>query len=148
MLSVGDGGRPWMRDAWDDYTRRMPKPLRPLSVLVDPAKGGHARQARYEETARLLRGAGGARAVVLDRSGAEWSTERLAQRLSAWRAAGRDIALLIGGADGLDPEALGAAAETWSLGPLTLPHGLVRVLVAEQLYRAWSILEGHPYHRA
>jgi len=145
VISVGDGGRRWMRDAWHDYTRRMPGPLRPLPVVVDPAKGS---QSRRDDSERLLGRARNARAVALDRGGAQWSTEHLAERVREWREAGRDTALLIGGADGLDRAVLEAAAETWSLGPLTLPHGLVRVLVAEQLYRAWSILERHPYHRA
>ena len=134
-----------MRDAWADYTRRMPGPLQPQPVVLNPVKGSRARR---DESEGLLSRARNTHAVALDRGGAQWSTERLAERLHGWRGAGRDTALLIGGADGLDETVLRAAAETWSLGPLTLPHGLVRVMVAEQIYRAWSILEGHPYHRA
>ncbi|HKJ77698.1 MAG TPA: 23S rRNA (pseudouridine(1915)-N(3))-methyltransferase RlmH, partial [Gammaproteobacteria bacterium] len=89
----------------------------------------------------------GAYAVALDQTGKARSTETLAGRLEGWLGAGRDIALLVGGPEGLAPACLQAAEEKWSLSPLTLPHPLVRVLVAEQLFRAWSILKGHPYHR-
>jgi len=90
----------------------------------------------------------GAGVVALDERGEDWSTTRLASRLQSWLADGRDRALLIGGADGLAAACKARAEETWSLSPLTLPHGLVRVLAAEALYRAWSVLHNHPYHRA
>jgi 23S rRNA (pseudouridine1915-N3)-methyltransferase len=79
--------------------------------------------------------------------GRGWSTEQLAEQLRGWLAGGRDLALLVGGPEGLAPACLAAAGERWSLSPLTLPHPLVRVVLAEQIYRAWSILDGHPYHR-
>ena len=88
-----------------------------------------------------------ARVIALDGHGAGWSSETLARQLADWRMQGRDLALLIGGADGLAETVLARAELRWSLGPLTLPHMLVRVLVAEQLYRAASLLAGHPYHR-
>jgi 23S rRNA (pseudouridine1915-N3)-methyltransferase len=81
-------------------------------------------------------------------TGRYWSTEVLAERLQDWMAGGRDVALLVGGPDGLAPECLARADLTWSLSALTFPHALVRILVAEQLYRAWSISAGHPYHRS
>jgi 23S rRNA (pseudouridine1915-N3)-methyltransferase len=84
---------------------------------------------------------------LLDPRGSPWSSEQLATRLDSWRLAARDRALVIGGADGLGDAMLRAADEHWSLGPLTLPHELVRVIVTEQLYRAGTILQGHPYHR-
>jgi len=80
--------------------------------------------------------------------GKTWSTEVLAARLQDWLQAGRNIALLVGGPDGLADECLARADMRWSLSPLTLPHALVRVLLAEQLYRAWTVIQGHPYHRA
>jgi 23S rRNA (pseudouridine1915-N3)-methyltransferase len=85
--------------------------------------------------------------IALDARGTPWSSEQLAERMAAWRMGGRDVYLLIGGAEGLDDTVLQRAHARWSLGPLTLPHMLVRVIVAEQLYRAASLLAGHPYHR-
>jgi len=89
----------------------------------------------------------GAHVVALDESGRSWSTAELAGRLKRWLEGGRPVALLIGGPDGISPQCLDRADERWSLSPLTLPHGLVRVVVAEAVYRAWSLLERHPYHR-
>ena len=88
-----------------------------------------------------------ARIVTLDIPGKPWTTEQLAQQLEAWKLDGRDVALLIGGPEGLAPECKALAEQSWSLSPLTLPHPLVRVVVAESLYRAWSITTNHPYHR-
>lgn len=89
-----------------------------------------------------------AHVVVLDGRGTPWSSEQLAQRMEHWRASGSDIAFMIGGPEGHAPEILDAAAERWSLGAMTLPHMLVRLIVAEQLYRAAALLANHPYHRA
>ena len=86
--------------------------------------------------------------VALDQRGRSWTTADLAGQLADWQMQGRDVALLVGGPDGLDPACLARADASWSLSPLTFPHGLVRVMVAEQLYRAHSLLRGHPYHRA
>lgn len=87
------------------------------------------------------------RVIALDVKGALWSTEQLAKHLSDWQLGGQNIDLLIGGPEGLAPQCLQKASQTWSLSPLTFPHMLVRIIVAEQLYRAWSILQQHPYHR-
>ena len=89
----------------------------------------------------------GARVIALDERGKAFTTRELAARLQGWLQDGRDLALLIGGPDGLAPACRTAADLDWSLSPLTLPHGLARILVAEQLYRAWTVLCGHPYHR-
>jgi 23S rRNA (pseudouridine1915-N3)-methyltransferase len=89
----------------------------------------------------------GSQVLGMDVAGSTWSTERLSERLERWMADGRDIALLVGGPEGLAPDCLRRADARWSLSPLTLPHPLVRVVVAEQLYRAWSIMRNHPYHR-
>jgi 23S rRNA (pseudouridine1915-N3)-methyltransferase len=86
--------------------------------------------------------------IVLDECGAAWSSVELSQRLAAWRQDGRDVVLLVGGADGLSQLCRARAEVSWSLSAATLPHALVRVLVAEQIYRAWTLLTGHPYHRA
>jgi 23S rRNA (pseudouridine1915-N3)-methyltransferase len=96
----------------------------------------------------LRRIPGGARVIALSVDGKPWSTEQLAAKLDGWQQTGAPVALLIGGPDGLGSECLARATERWSLSPLTLPHGLVRVTVAEALYRAASLLQGHPYHRA
>ena len=86
--------------------------------------------------------------MALDERGAAWTTQQLATRLEDWRTRGGDVVLAIGGAEGHAPQTRSAAREVWSLSPLTLPHALVRVIVIEQIYRAWSILNHHPYHRA
>ena len=122
--------------------------------LVEIAPGKRAKNvdlARIirEESARLMAAVPkGAMLVALEVAGHGWSTDQLAGRLDDWMNSGRDLALLVGGPDGLSEEVRAAAAQHWSLSPLTLPHPLVRVVLAEQLYRAWSILRGHPYHRA
>jgi 23S rRNA (pseudouridine1915-N3)-methyltransferase len=90
----------------------------------------------------------GAQVVALDVNGQSWSTAQLAAHLESWLRSGRDIALLIGGPEGLAPACHAGVAMSWSLSNLTFPHGLVRIMVAEQIYRAWSILHSHPYHRA
>ncbi len=90
----------------------------------------------------------GAHVVALVENGKPWSTKELAAKLEGWSERGAPVAFLVGGPDGLSAEALARANERWSLSPLTLPHGLVRVVVAEALYRAWSVLQNHPYHRA
>ena len=114
-------------------------------------------KSRSRETARAIADEGSAilaaipksaHVVALDGRGKPWSSEQLADELARWRMGGRDLAILIGGPDGHAPEVLARADQRWSLGPLTLPHMLVRLVVAEQLYRAASLLAGHPYHRA
>ncbi|HIE54703.1 MAG TPA: 23S rRNA (pseudouridine(1915)-N(3))-methyltransferase RlmH, partial [Chromatiaceae bacterium] len=91
---------------------------------------------------------GGSHLIALDVEGSSWNTEQLSRQLGRWLDDGRDIALLVGGPEGLSAECREAAGQKWSLSPLTLPHPLVRVVVAEALYRAWSLLHNHPYHRA
>jgi 23S rRNA (pseudouridine1915-N3)-methyltransferase len=85
--------------------------------------------------------------ITLDVKGKPWSTEQLSQQLDSWMMSGRDVSLLVGGPEGLSPACLQRAEQSWSLSPLTFPHPLVRIVVAEQLFRAWSILTNHPYHR-
>jgi len=141
----------WVEDGFSDYAKRMPPECR-ITLVEIPAgrRGKHADLARLrrDEAARQLAAIPrGAHVVALEVDGRAWSTEQLAGQLDGWLRQGRDTALLVGGPEGLDPTARAAAAAAWSLSPLTLPHPLVRVLVAEQLYRAWSILQNHPYHR-
>lgn len=147
------GRRPprWAEEAFSEYVRRLPAAFGFQAPLIAPARGhgNDVERARTEEGERLLAALGPRDHVVaLDEHGAAWSTKTLAKRLAAWEMGGRDVSLLIGGADGLAPACLERADHCWSLSPLTLPHAIVRVLVAEQLYRAWSLNAGHPYHRA
>ena len=112
-------------------------------------KGRDPARAMSDEGVRVLAAVPrGALVVSLDGRGRAWSSEQLGQRLEHWRQQGRDLAFLIGGPEGHAPEVIAAADESWSLGPLTLPHMIVRLVLAEQLYRAASLLANHPYHRA
>ena len=129
----------------------MPPECRVTLKEIAPAKrskGLSAERMRGQEAERILAALPkGARVVALEVGGKAWSTEQLAGHLEHWQQEGRDVALLVGGPDGLDPACRGRADDLWSLSPLTLPHMLVRILLAEQLYRAWSITRGHPYHK-
>lgn len=142
----------WVEDGYRDYARRLPTECALHLIEIAPGRRGRkadiARILR-DEAERLLKAVPrGADLVALEVAGQCWSTEQLADRLAQWMGSGRDLALLVGGPEGLDASVRSAAAQHWSLSPLTLPHPLVRVVVAEQLYRAWSILHNHPYHRA
>ena len=154
VLAVGQRQPAWADAAWADYAKRLPPEWRfELKALkAEPrAAGKSAAQCMAAEAARLesaLSSLGkGWRRVVLDEQGQRQSTAQLAQRLRAWQGDGRDVAVLIGGPDGLDPALKQTADDTLRLSDLTLPHAFVRVLLAEALYRAWSVNAGHPYHR-
>jgi 23S rRNA (pseudouridine1915-N3)-methyltransferase len=137
------------REACDDYVRRLSRYAKVREVEVREASRAPTLEAqRMEEAERLLaRAPGGATVVALAREGSGWSSEELARRVEGWRVASRPLALVIGGSRGLAPGLLASAAVRWSLGPLTLPHELARVIVAEQLYRAFTIIRGEPYHK-
>lgn len=152
LVAVGERAPAWVADGFAEYRKRLSHWL-PLDLAeVEPGlrgKGRDAARAMSDEGARVLAAVPkGALVVALDGRGRAWSSEELAQRLQHWRNGGRDLALLIGGPEGHAPDVLAAADERWSLGPLTLPHMLVRLVVAEQLYRAAALLANHPYHRA
>lgn len=142
----------WVQDGFEDYAGRLPAECKLVLKeipLGSSRSGGDARKARQEEGVKMLEALPeGAAVTALDVRGKSLDTEALAKLLNRWLQEGRDQTLLVGGPDGLAPECLAKAGLRWSLSPLTLPHGLVRVVVAEQLYRAWSILKNHPYHRA
>lgn len=141
VLAVGKAPG-WIDDGVAHYLRRLPAQSRPQLAVVSPRRGEQAEQ-------RLLAAVRpGEMAVILDRRGCACTSGGLAALLADWRMAGRDVALLIGGVAGFDAAARAQAAHVLSLSALTLPHQLVRVLVAEQLYRAWAIAQGHPYHRS
>jgi 23S rRNA (pseudouridine1915-N3)-methyltransferase len=147
ILAVGRL-RPALHDACDDYRRRLGRFARVTEREVREAAGTGAPR-RNREGEALLRGLPpDARLVALDAAGRAWSSTELAREVARWREGGRAVALAIGGAEGHGEPVLARAGERWSLGPLTLPHELVRVIVYEQLYRAFTFLEGHPYHRA
>lgn len=137
----------WLRQGWNEYSRRMPPQLGLNLIEVAGPKKTGPELALHEGRALLARVPSGARKVALDGGGAAWSTHDLSGRLDCWMMEGRPVAILVGGADGHTGELLEACDERWSLGPLTFPHMLVRVIVAEQLYRAWTVIQGHPYHR-
>lgn len=151
LLSVGRRMPQWVATGYRDYAKRLPAECGLHLVEIDPGyrgKGANPAAARRDEGERLLAALPkGARAIALDVRGRVWSTEQLAAALAAWMADGRDLALLVGGPEGLGEACIQRADRLWSLSALTFPHPLVRVILAEQLYRAWSILQGHPYHR-
>jgi 23S rRNA (pseudouridine1915-N3)-methyltransferase len=152
IAAVGTRLEPWIYDAFKSYQTRLPRHLN-LALTEIPAvrrKGAAAGTlAVEEEGARLLRHVRpGDLTLVLDERGREWSSVELAQQLERWLDHHPQVAILIGGADGLSEACRSRADRLWSLSRLTFPHGLVRVLLVEQLYRAWTILQGHPYHRA
>ena len=146
LLAVGKL-RPSYRDACDDYLRRLSRYAKAREVEVREASRAPTVVAqRAEEGERLLaKRPAGARLVALARQGTAWTSEELARQVARWQHEA-PVALVIGGSHGLPPELL-ASAERWSLGPLTLPHELARVVVLEQLYRAFTILRGEPYHK-
>ena len=152
LLAVGTRRPRWESEGYEEYARRLSgecvMTLTEIPAARRTAKGDRQRWLAGEGERMLAAIPAGAGVTALDERGKCWSTEQLAARLQAWLADGRDRALLVGGPDGLAPACRQRADECWSLSPLTLPHGLVRVLLAEALYRAWSVLRNHPYHRA
>ncbi len=151
LAAVGTRMPDWVSRGYTEYAARLPHECR-LELREAPMarRGKNADLARLKrEEADRLRASvpAGAHVVALEVGGKPWSTGDLATRLSGWLGSGRDVALLVGGPDGLDPELSASATERWSLSPLTLPHPLVRVILAEQIYRAWTVKAGHPYPR-
>ena len=150
IVAVGQRVPDWAQTAWDDYAKRFPHELKvELKAIKTEPRGSKtveqlvaAERKRIEEAIPK-----GTRVVALDERGTSLRTTALAERLTEWQLAGGDVALVIGGPDGLDPEFRQAAHERIRLSDLTLPHAMVRVLLIEQLYRAWSVNANHPYHR-
>jgi 23S rRNA (pseudouridine1915-N3)-methyltransferase len=141
--------RPYYRDACDDYARRLKRYITVSECEVKEASRAPTPAAQLAEEAKRLDAkiSREATVVALTREGASWSSQDLAQQLQRWLLAARPVALILGGSHGLDPTLLARAANRWSLGPLTLPHELARVVVFEQLYRGFTILRGEPYHK-
>jgi 23S rRNA (pseudouridine1915-N3)-methyltransferase len=148
MLAVGPRQPAWVNEGFEEYRRRLPGLQLVELPLGRHGKGRSATAARDEEGERLLaRIPPGTHVVALEVRGAALDTPMLAQRLAAWLAIGQPVDFLIGGPEGLSPACGARASEAWSLSALTLPHGLARVVAAEALYRAWTVHQGHPYHR-
>ncbi len=144
LIAVGDKPRSWVREGFDHYARRLPSQAA-LELIQIPTARARTPALQAEKILAALSPRDWV--VALDEQGAACDTHAMATKLQTWQLQARDVAILIGGADGLDSSCLARADETLSLSTLTFPHELVRVIVAEQLYRAWSILSGHPYHR-
>lgn len=151
LIAVGNKMPKWVQQGFDEYQRRFPKDM-PLELVEVPA----GKRGKNADIARILQKEGeamlaavnrGSRIVTLDIPGKPWNTPQLASQLEKWKLDGRDVAILIGGPEGLAPDCKAAAEQSWALSPLTLPHPLVRVIMAESLYRAWSLTTNHPYHR-
>lgn len=151
VVAVGQRQPAWADTAWDDFAKRFPPELRlELKALkAEPRSTGKtAAQCMAAEAQRFEAALPkGVRRVVLDEHGSRRTSAQLAERLQFWRGDGRDVALLVGGPDGLDPGVKASADETLRLSDLTLPHAFARVLLAEALYRAHTLASGHPYHR-
>lgn len=152
LIAAGNRMPRWVQEGYLEYAKRLPGEcsLKLVEIgLGHRGKGADIRRAVRREGEKMLRAIPrDCRVLALDVVGRSWSTEQLAELLGDWLGEGRDLALLVGGPEGLSDECLQRADARWSLSPLTLPHPLVRVVIAEQFYRAWSILHQRPYHRA
>ena len=152
LIAVGQRMPGWVDEAYAEYARRMPAPtpLQLRELRAESRGAGLDTQSVLEREAQRIEEALPAQAlrVVLDERGQRMTTLQLAEAMRAWRQQGRDVAFVVGGADGLAPAVKASADLLLRLSDLTLPHGLVRVLLAEQIYRAHSVITGHPYHRA
>ncbi|CAM3455403.1 23S rRNA (pseudouridine(1915)-N(3))-methyltransferase RlmH [Bordetella flabilis] len=152
VIAVGNRMPDWVQTAWDDYARRLPPDcaLELREIKPEPRTSGKTPAQMMAAEGRRIEAAlpGGALRVALDERGRDLTTAALAQSLEQWRGEGRDVAFLVGGPDGLDASLKASSGLQLRLSSLTLPHPMVRVLLAEQLYRAWAILANHPYHRA
>ena len=152
LIATGERAPAWVAQGFAEYQKRLSHWLPFDLVVVEPGlrgKGRDPQRAIEDEGKRVLAALPkNAHVVALEVTGKQFSSEQLAQRLEFWRGQGRDLAFLIGGPEGHAPEVKAAAHEQWSLGPLTLPHMLARLVVVEQVYRAAALLANHPYHRA
>ena len=150
IVAVGQRVPDWAQTAYDDYAKRFPPELKvELKAVKTEPRSSKTLETLYAAERERIQAAipRGTRVVVLDERGTSLTTKALAERLQSWQLSGDDVALVIGGPDGLEPAFRQAAHERIRLSDLTLPHAMVRVLLIEQLYRAWSVNAGHPYHR-
>lgn len=151
LIAIGKRMPDWVEAGFAEYRKRLPSDYRLHLVEIAAGKRG-----KNTDIARVLQAEGQSMlaavplnntVIALDRLGHDWNTQQLSGKLRDWHDSAQDISLLIGGPEGLDDACLTRADLTWSLSPLTFPHPIVRVILAEQLYRAWSLTTGHPYHR-
>ena len=151
LIAVGTKIPSWVEQGYQEYSRRFPNDM-PLQLIEIPA----GKRGKNADIKRILQKEGemtlaaipkGNRIVTLEVTGRAWDTPALAKHMQNWQMDGRDVSLLIGGPEGLAPECIAASEQKWSLSALTMPHPLVRIVVAESLYRAWSLNNNHPYHR-
>ncbi|PYE35342.1 23S rRNA (pseudouridine-1915-N(3)-) methyltransferase [Idiomarina fontislapidosi] len=151
MLAVGNKMPAWVSSGFEEYQKRFPRDMSLDLIEITPQKRGKKAELgkikNQEGEALLAAVPKGNRIVTLEVHGRPWTTPQLAQQMAGWQMDGRNVSLLIGGPEGLSDACLAAAEQRWSLSPLTLPHPIVRVIVAESLYRAWSLNNNHPYHR-
>jgi 23S rRNA (pseudouridine1915-N3)-methyltransferase len=151
LISVGNRMPRWVQEGYQEYAKRLPRECSLKLLEIAPGhrgKGADLTRAVREEGERMLKALPrDCLVLALEVEGRQWSTEQLAGKMGGWLTDGRDVALLVGGPEGLADSCRQRADTLWSLSPLTLPHPLVRVLVAEQIYRAWTVLNKHPYHR-
>jgi 23S rRNA (pseudouridine-1915-N(3)-) methyltransferase len=147
LLAVGERMPGWVAEGLTDYSRRLPREWR-FALVELPAGRASGPKRREDEGERLLRAVGEDRLIALDEHGSLLDSVGWSQSIAGWQQDGRNVTLAIGGADGHAQAVLARAEARWSLSRLTLPHALVRVVVAEQLYRAHTLLSGHPYHRS
>jgi len=152
LIAVGTRMPSWVVEGYQEYAKRLPRECH-LQLVEVPLSKRHksltAAQAKQREGEAMLAALPKDCSVIaLDVGGKSWRTEDLARHLGDWLGSGRDVALLVGGPDGLSRSCLDRADQHWSLSALTYPHALVRIVLAEQLYRAWTLNTGHPYHRS
>ena len=151
LISVGSKMPGWVEDGYKEYSRRLGPDLK-LDLVEIPlnrrSKGADVARLQEKEAGQMLSAVGqGDLLVTMEIMGQPWNTEKLADNMGDWMQSGRNVSLMVGGPEGLHPSCTARADLRWSLSPLTLPHPLVRVVLAEQIYRAWSILKNHPYHK-
>lgn len=148
IIAVGKRMPGWVETGVGEYTKRLPPHWQFALREITPEARGEGARRKARESEAMLAAAGERYLIALDEGGRQHDTAALARRLEHWQGLGRDVALLVGGADGLHDDVRARCDEIWSLSALTFPHPLVRVILVEQLYRAQSLLAGHPYHRA
>jgi len=151
LIAVGQRLDDWVNKGFAEYAKRLPPECRLNLIEIAPNK-----RTRNSDITRIINEEGEriisaipvrSTIIALDAGGIQWSTEQLSGKMKQWLGDGQDVSLLVGGPDGLSDRCKSMASVQWSLSKLTLPHPLVRVLLAEQIYRAWTVLKGHPYHR-